>query len=279
MASNQCGSAGAGESAHEGARALQRELACLRARRGLLGRLFTALFPSEQERRLQRESRNYRTGAAGEQALADWIARRCPAALMLHDRRAPGTRGNIDHIAVAPSGVYVIDCKRYKGRIRVSRSLFSEPRLTVNGRDRTKLLDGLARQLVRVGCALGDHAAPLCGCLCFVAPEGFMADVELPIFRTLQIKGHPLYHRRSLVRQLNRSGPLTSTEIRQLHELLGRRFRPRPVARTARSPRRRSRGRSAEATRRRASRAPARAARRAAGAAASAFRLPARAPR
>jgi Nuclease-related domain len=32
--------------------------------------------------------------------------------IFLHDRRVPHTRGNIDHIVVAPSGVYVVDAKR-----------------------------------------------------------------------------------------------------------------------------------------------------------------------
>jgi hypothetical protein len=52
---------------------------------------------------------------------------------------------NIDHIAVAPSGVYVIDCKRYKGKMEVAEPLFGEAKLKINGRDRTKLIDGLQK--------------------------------------------------------------------------------------------------------------------------------------
>ena len=37
----------------------------------------------------------------------------------LHDRRVPGTRGNIDHIVVGPAGVFVIDAKNYQGKIEV----------------------------------------------------------------------------------------------------------------------------------------------------------------
>jgi hypothetical protein len=36
--------------------------------------------------------------------------------VLLHDRRIPGTRANIDHLAVTPTGVYVIDTKKYQGR-------------------------------------------------------------------------------------------------------------------------------------------------------------------
>jgi hypothetical protein len=66
-------------------------------------------------------------GARGEELLAkrlDSLADQ--GVLTLHDRRVPGTQANIDHIVIAPSGVYVIDAKRYKGRpsLRVEGGLF-----------------------------------------------------------------------------------------------------------------------------------------------------------
>ena len=39
--------------------------------------------------------------------------------VLLHDRRIPRSRANIDHIAVAPSGVTVVDAKAVKGKVRV----------------------------------------------------------------------------------------------------------------------------------------------------------------
>jgi hypothetical protein len=38
---------------------------------------------------------------------------------VLHDRRIPGSRTNIDHLAVTATGVYVIDAKKYQGRPRL----------------------------------------------------------------------------------------------------------------------------------------------------------------
>jgi hypothetical protein len=35
-----------------------------------------------------------------------------------HDRRVPGTTANIDHLEVTPTGVFVIDAKKYKGHPR-----------------------------------------------------------------------------------------------------------------------------------------------------------------
>lgn len=64
----------------------------------------------------------WRTGAEGEAAvgavlygLGGWRA--------LHDRRVPGRRSNIDHLAVGPGGVFTVDAKRYKGKLTVSRGV------------------------------------------------------------------------------------------------------------------------------------------------------------
>jgi Nuclease-related domain len=129
----------------------------------------------------------------------------CPDIPMLHDRRAPTSRANIDHVAIAPSGVYVIDCKRYKGKIAVATPLFGKPKLKIAGRDRTKLIDGLEKQVAHVKPALADISddVPVRGCLCFVAPEGLLADVGLPVLRTLKINGYRLYYAKGLAKRLN----------------------------------------------------------------------------
>jgi hypothetical protein len=71
-------------------------------------------------------------------------------AVLLHDRQVPGTRGNIDHLAVAASGFWVIDTKYYKGLVElrdVGGWLKTDHRLYVNGRDRSKAVEGLSWQL------------------------------------------------------------------------------------------------------------------------------------
>ena len=59
--------------------------------------------------------RSWARGAGGEELVARALAKHCPDVAVLHDRRIPGSRANIDHIAVAATGVWVIDTKRYKG--------------------------------------------------------------------------------------------------------------------------------------------------------------------
>jgi Nuclease-related domain len=57
-------------------------------------------------------------GSDGEFRLAAFVAREVGnAVIALHDRQVPGTRGNIDHIFVAPSGVWVVDAKALKGAV------------------------------------------------------------------------------------------------------------------------------------------------------------------
>jgi Nuclease-related domain len=198
------------------------------AGRSRLGRLLAIVLQPEQDKRLVGEERRWRSGAQGEQILAASLARRCPHVPMLHDRHAPPSRGNIDHIAIAASGIYVIDTKRYRGKIEVVKTLFGQPRLRIAGRDRTKLLLGLERQVAEVQAAVADlgEDVAVSGCLCFVAPSGFLADSDLPVFRTLRVNGFPLYYPRRLARRLNRTGPLSAERALQLHAGLDRRLPP-----------------------------------------------------
>jgi hypothetical protein len=106
-------------------------------------------------------------------------------------------------MAVAASGVWVIDAKRYTGRVAVTRPLLGRPRLTIDGRDRSALVDGLAGQVAVVRAALHDVApeAPLHGALCLV-------DAELPPLGTLTFGGHPILRPRALAKRISAPGAL-----------------------------------------------------------------------
>lgn len=140
----------------------------LRERWGKLGGIAVALSDEKQS------TKAWATGAEGEErlgALLDSIASESIA--MLHDRRIPGTRANIDHIAVTPGGVWVIDAKRYKGRpeLKVEGGIL-RPRVEkvlVGRRDCTKLVDGLLKQTDVIRSIVGD--VPVTGALCFVGAE------------------------------------------------------------------------------------------------------------
>jgi hypothetical protein len=61
----------------------------------------------------------WQRGAAGEAATAGLLARLPKRFLVLHDRRQPGTGGNLDHLVIGPSGVWVVDSKVRRARLRV----------------------------------------------------------------------------------------------------------------------------------------------------------------
>jgi hypothetical protein len=65
----------------------------------------------------------WRRGAAGERRTArllDSLERQGWA--ILHDLAIPGSRANIDHLAIGPGGVFVIDSKHYRGRLQLDGS-------------------------------------------------------------------------------------------------------------------------------------------------------------
>jgi hypothetical protein len=161
-------------------------------------------------------------GAAGEEELAASLARRCPEAIVLHDRRMPGSQANIDHLAIVPSGVYVIDAKRYKGKIEVRKPFFGDAKLVIRGRDKTKLIAGLERQAEAVRVTLTPLVPDVRvnKCLCFVG------DPEIPMVRRLEIDGVPLLYPKRLAKQLRQPGELSAEEIGRIVATLAQRFPP-----------------------------------------------------
>ncbi len=158
----------------------------------------------------QHES-SFEQGALAERAVADSLARRTNSnrVITLHNRRMPGGRGDIDHVAVAPTGVWVIDTKDWKGKVEIKDPLFGTPRLLIGGRECTSLIDGLERQIAAVRAALdrgGDHQIPLHGALCFT-------KADLPFLRTHTFRAHLLLYRKALAKRLNADGPLSPATI------------------------------------------------------------------
>ena len=166
------------------------------------------------------------TGARGEQVLGrglDGLARR--GVRVLHDRRIPRTKANIDHIAVSAAGVFVIDAKRYKGRprLRVEGGLF-RPRvekLMVGGRHQTKLVEGVHKQVDVVRAVLADAGVaevPVRGVLCFV-------EANWPLIGgSFVIDGVSVIWPKKLAEQLVAAGPLDDAMAERVHRALAAAF-------------------------------------------------------
>lgn len=189
----------------------------LRARFGALGGVVLALSAEPQHQRA------WSDGADGEVKLARSLERRTAdrGVVLLHDRRMPRGLGNIDHLAVGPSGVTVIDAKRYKGRIGVERrGGLLRPRtdhLVVAGRDRTKLVDGVLAQAEAVRSAL--DGVPVRAVLCFV-------DGEWPLLGRLELRGVPVVGPRRAAKLSAAAGPLTPEAVWSVAETLAVRLPP-----------------------------------------------------
>jgi hypothetical protein len=120
---------------------------------------------------------------------------------------------------VAPSGVWVIDTKRYKGKVSVVNPLLHPPKLLIAGRDKSALADALARQVAAVQAATADLGfdVPVRGVLCFV-------DAELPLLGTLSFRGYPLLYVRPLARRIRSRGGLATEQCEVVAACLASRF-------------------------------------------------------
>jgi hypothetical protein len=140
----------------------------LRKKWGPLGGLAIALSDERQS------TRAWERGAVGEERVGARLDALVSANIaVLHDRRIPGTRANIDHIAITRAGIWVIDAKRYQGRpqLQIEGGIL-RPRvekLVVGRRDCTNLVEGVLRQVDLVRDAAGR--LPVTGALCFVEAD------------------------------------------------------------------------------------------------------------
>jgi hypothetical protein len=177
-----------------------------------IGRLIHSLSDEPQS------TRAWDTGALGEEKLGSRLNELASERLrVLHDRRVPGSRANIDHVMVTPTGVLVIDAKKYRGRprLRIEGGLL-RPRvekLIVGNRDCTRLVDGVLKQVDIVRDAVGEHV-PVRGVLCFI-------DADWPLigggFTTCGVE---VVRPKKLYRHLTADGPLPLETIAEAHRSL-----------------------------------------------------------
>lgn len=219
------GRAGASASHEYQRRASAREQR-IRTQHPRLGGLILALAAEPAHQRA------WATGGSGERAVgAKLDALDDPRLLLLHDRKMRNDDGrlskaNIDHLVIAPSGVWVVDAKQYQGALEVRRAggPFS-PRveqLWIAGRNRTSLVDGVASQVQAVRrelAAVGAGGVSVRAAMCFVG-------TELPWFGSSSIAGVALVGRRGLAKLVRHDGPVPADDRVHVHSWLALRFPP-----------------------------------------------------
>jgi hypothetical protein len=181
-------------------------------------------------------TRAWDQGGRGE----EWVGRQLDKAVgldgvVLHDRSIPGSSGNIDHIAIVPSGVWIIDTKNYTGRVEerdLGRWFVSRPALFVNGRDRSSLVGGVLRQVDRVEPTVRavDADVPMFAVLCFAAAEwGYLG-------RPFTIDDVYITWANKLSSSLVARGPLSVDAIRTLATRIAATFPAYAPSGTSQSP-------------------------------------------
>ena len=167
-------------------------------------------------------TRAWAKGARGEQRLAESLTR-LPNVVALHDRRVPGTRGNIDHLVIAPAGLFVVDAKHYDGRLRIrdKGGLFrTDYRLYVGGRDCSHLADSMAWQVKAVETLLAsiEVTMPITPVLCFI-------DVDWPLlFAPDSFRGVRLEDPKSLRQLITATPSVDAAAIDKLARILAAGF-------------------------------------------------------
>lgn len=164
----------------------------------------------------------WRKGASGERQVGralDSLSRK--GVVSLHDLPVPGSRANIDHVAVGPSGVFVVDAKQYKGKLQV-RSRGSA--LWINGRNRSHLLDQVHTQAEIVEGVLrqaGLADIKVQPALCFVG-------TEIPLFSPNRVDGVVLCTPNALRRRIapTKSAALSPDQVSRVVEVFSSTFRP-----------------------------------------------------
>lgn len=204
-----------GSAVREWRRRRDRREAQVRGAHPRIGGLILAL--SEQSQSMRAWAR----GAEGERLLGAALdALRAEGIAVLHDRRIPGSRANIDHLLVSSAGVFVVDAKRYKGKVesRDQGGFFSsDVRLFVGGRDRSTLVAGMQKQVEAVRVALDGTAAPSCPLipvLCFV-------DSDWGLFASpLRVGGVRVLWPKMLGKLIRSKGELSPAAVAELERQL-----------------------------------------------------------
>ena len=180
----------------------------------------------------RRSTEAWKKGAEGERHLSEVLHKEAAKGRLtvLDDRLVPGSKANIDHIAIAPSGIYVVDAKNYTGAVGRRTEGFGRgrtERLIVNGRDRTNLATGMDRQtdavreaLIHLGPTTDVSVIPV---LCFVGKDNWGL-----IDPTFTIGNVCVLWPRALRKRIRREGPLNGSTRDKVARLISTQLSPAP---------------------------------------------------
>lgn len=170
---------------------------------------------------------SWQQGATGEEAVGRRFDRLSGEGFaVLHDRCKRGSRWNIDHIVIGPSGAYVIDAKHYSGRLEVrSPGTFLRPapkRVFVKGRSQDERVKAMDWQVGWVSGAAGELIASYGGIirpvLCFVGVELALTQRPALVGPNDVVVTWP----QRFVKDISREGPLTPDQVREVADRIAK---------------------------------------------------------
>ena len=102
--------------------------------------------------RADRVAEAWERGAKGEVKVSTLLAQLAEDGYhALADRRFPDSNGNLDHIAIGPAGVFVVDAKAWTGKVTVAGNVLRQ-----NGRSRVSHVVGVREQASELGYLLRE---------------------------------------------------------------------------------------------------------------------------
>ena len=146
----------------------------------------------------------WRVGAEGERRTArhlDGLAE--GGFVILHDRKVPGYGGNLDHVAIGPTGVWAVETKSLAGKVEINGDS-----LKIGGRRQDRIIDQVYREASAIQVAMGRS---LIEAGVTVVPVICLHRGELPWFNKT-VRGVRLASGRQLVRLLRAGEPRLSAE-------------------------------------------------------------------
>jgi len=171
---------------------------------------------------------NWFVGKRGELAVTDALKSLPNDYAMLNDLTLPDGRGNIDHVIVAPHGLYVIETKNYSGRVKCLGDKWY-----VNGQP----IKSLSKQAKGNAMNLRDNLAPIFtehdfvmpfiqSVLVFVKQHGTLdlRNPTIPVLKAEQLVDYINRHAREAQTKKDRAVPariaaLKRAIVHRLHEL------------------------------------------------------------
>lgn len=157
-------------------------------------------------------------GSEGEAITESELERLSDGYELLHDRRLPGSRANIDHVVIGPGGVFVVESKRMVGKLTIRGD-----EVYIRGRN-TKMVDQVLHQTETLESVLRDAGFARVP----ARPVLFVQKADAPLWFRDRPLGVPIVlSGRQLRRLITRVTPvLAIDEVARVADALNAALRP-----------------------------------------------------